>query len=97
MQLKFLRAVAVLDNFGETDVYFDVGSYGIANEDIWKDNEGKNCLIPPALEGTGLGVLSGIGRLPNVKGPYDALKFAREELIPQTKEAHWYKKPIKIL
>lgn len=91
------KAVVVRDNFRETDVYFDVGSYRIRNYAIWRDDEGKNGLIPPNLRGTGLGVLPGIGRLPNVKDSYDALKFATEELIPQTKKAQWYKKPIKII
>lgn len=91
------KAVVVYDNFRETDVYFDYSSYGLAHEYIWRDDEGKNGLIPPALEGTGLGVLPGIGRFPNVKGSYDALKFAKEELVPLTKEAQWYKKPRKVV
>lgn len=90
------RAVAVMDNFNETDVYFDVGSYRVIMEGIWEDGEGKNCLFPPALKGTGLGVLPGVGRAPQVRVYADALEFAKQQLEPIVEKAQFYDKPVEL-
>ncbi|MBI4450385.1 hypothetical protein HY642_00285 [Candidatus Woesearchaeota archaeon] len=91
------RAVAVMDNWDETDVYFNAASYKIIHESIWKrPGTEESCLFPPALEGTGLGVLEGVGRAPHVHGYSDALTFARSQLEPIVEEAKWYDKPVEL-
>jgi hypothetical protein len=87
-------AVAILDNLHEIDVYFDAKSYRLIMEQIWKDGCGNNHLFPPALKGTGLGVLQGLDRAPQVRSYADALEFAKQHLEPIVKEAHWYKRPL---
>ncbi|GEM_PF-3703800 len=89
-------AIAVIDNYDETDIYFDAKSYKLRMEQVWKDSKGKNCLFPPALEGTGLGVLQGIGKFPQVKGYDKALEFAKQQLEPILEESQFYKKPIEL-
>src|SRR6266480_1177297 len=86
------KAVVVRDNHDETDVYFDTGSYIIAYAGAWRNSDGDNVLVPPALRGTGLSVLPGIGRLPNIKDSTDAFNFAKQQLIPKNKEARWFKR-----
>lgn len=90
------EAVAVWDNYDETDVYFDRSSYRIVKEYLWKNDNGECSLFPPALEGTGLGVLQGVGRAPQVRGYSDALGFARQQLEPIVEEAKWYDKPVEV-
>ena len=90
------RAVAVMDNYNETDVYFDTKSYKLIMEQIWRDVRGDSCLFPQALKGTGLGVLPGVGCAPQIRGYADALEFAKQQLEPIVKEAQWYKKPIEL-
>lgn len=52
--------VAVRDSMGETDTYFDASMWEAVMPEIWKSEIG-NHLFPPALDGTGIGVLPGIG------------------------------------
>ena len=88
------RAVAVMDNYGETDVYFDAESYKLIMEQIWKKDDGTNILFPRALEGTGLGVLEGVGRAPQVSSYDDALGFAKTQLEPIVSEAEFHHHPL---
>jgi hypothetical protein len=84
------KSVAVRDTSGETDVYFVLRSYKIAHPGVWKDSRGDNTLVPPALRGTGLGVLQGTACYPQIRDSESALGIAKSELIPLTKEAKWF-------
>ncbi len=84
------RAVAVFDNFKETDLYFDADSYVIKNPGIWKGGE---ALFPAVLDGTGLGMLPGAALGKGVDNFYQALLFATLVLEPKNKEANWYHAP----
>lgn len=85
------RAVAVVEvvyDEEETNVYFDAASYKLTIPKIWTDSStGKCSLFPSELDGTGLGVLLGIGRASAVKGFDDALGFASRHLEPIVEEA----------
>lgn len=81
---------AVADDYGsqgEIDVYFDAELWGSVDPTLWGDG-----LYPPALERTGLGVLSGVSRVPRVSTFGEAQVFARGQLKPRG-EAQWLSPP----
>jgi|APSaa5957512622_1039677.scaffolds.fasta_scaffold36931_2 hypothetical protein len=89
-------AVAVItmgDHDEETDVYFDIGSYEMIHENIWRRGNNENLLLPEELQRFGLGKLPGLGRGSPVRGYVDALEFARQHLSPDL-GGKFYKKPI---
>lgn len=95
MQQLALGAIAVLDSMSEYDVYFDRKMWKATHPKVWSDDKkGCNCsgLFPPGLKGTGIGVLPGLGRAPNVSSFVDAYFFAQQELTAKT-GTNWHARP----
>ena len=52
LQVLALGVVTVEDSLGEFDTYFDTETWGAIDPELWAET-----LLPPALEGYGIGVL----------------------------------------
>ena len=81
--------VAVEDQSGECDALFDVERWQFANPQLWERDPGSE---NPLLKKTGLKVLEGVGRAPQVSTIEAMVGFARSHLSPKGKEV-WHNAP----
>ena len=92
------HAVAILNTYNdklEYDIFFDLEHYEVAHPEIWRHNsEDDSGLIPPPLRGKGMGLLQGIGTVPNVDSFAGAMNMARSQLNPKGASSQWYDVPV---
>jgi len=79
---------------GCIDTYFSASSWKLGNDAGFEEN-GDN-VFTPGLEGTGLGVLQGISRVPRVSTRKDALDYVSRVLEPANGQAGFYSRPRRI-
>ena len=81
--------VAVEDHAGECDALFDVERWQFINPKLWeRDPESES----PLFKKAGLGVLEGVGKVPQVSTIEGMLSFARSHLSSKGNEA-WHEVP----
>src|SRR3989338_9957681 len=82
---------AVYDASNEVDTYFDRKQWEASNHPLW-----GNSLFPPGLEGTGIGVLQGVGSMPRISDFDQALGYAQRNLKSTTADVKMYEQPQKV-
>lgn len=80
--------VGAFDSTGEFDAYFDRAAWGPSDPGLWGDS-----LYPPGLNGTGLGVLPGVGMAPPPRNFSELFEFAKQGLKSRTRDRDWYDTP----
>lgn len=83
--------VAVEDDSGECDVFFELDRWEFVYPEVWKRQKGEK--IHKTLKKGRLEVLPGMGTSNRVTTIGKALAFAQSQLSPKDNETRWYDAP----
>ena len=87
------QAVAVSNDSSIVDVYFRLGAYHLIKPKLWKVGE-ENLAFPEDLRTLELGTLPGMIFGGKICGDFsEALKYAREHLVPVHKDDRFFNNP----
>lgn len=87
--------VVVHDNYqgrGELDVYFDRDLWEPVNPQIWM-SDGKDTLVPPSLEGTGIACLQSFAYMNRPQNFKEFHGMSKGTLKPKRADVFWHNLP----